>query len=46
MKKISFIVIVSLVSMSVMAQPVPGKFFIGGHFSLYGTVKDKKRKYN
>ncbi len=31
-----------LITMSVMAQPVPGKFFIGGHFSLYGTVNKSK----
>lgn len=42
MKKVTFIVIVCLVSLPLMAQPAGGKFFIGGHFSLYGTVDKTK----
>ncbi len=42
MKKVTFIAIVCLVSLPLMAQPAGGKFFIGGHFSLYGTVDKTK----
>ncbi len=42
MKQITFIAIVWLVCMPIMAQPTGGKFFIGGHFSLYGTVDKSK----
>jgi hypothetical protein len=42
MKQITFIAIVSLVCMPVLAQPTGGKFFFGGHFSLYGTVNKSK----
>jgi hypothetical protein len=42
MKKITFIVIVGLVCMPLMAQPTGGKFFVGGHFSLYSTVNKSK----
>lgn len=42
MKQIPFIVIVWLACMPVMAQPAGGKFFVGGHFSLYGTVDKSK----
>jgi hypothetical protein len=42
MKKLTFIVMMSLVCMPILAQPAGGKFFIGGHFSLYGTVNKSK----
>jgi len=42
MKKVTFIAIVCLVGLPLMAQPAGGKFFIGGHFSLYGTVDKTK----
>jgi hypothetical protein len=45
MKQLTFFAIAWLVCMSVMAQPAGGKFFIGGHFSLYGTV-DKSKNGN
>jgi hypothetical protein len=45
MKQITFIAIIWLVCMPLMAQPAGGKFFIGGHFSLYGTV-DKSKNGN
>jgi outer membrane protein len=42
MKQIAFIAIVWLACMPVAAQPTGGKFFVGGHFSLYGTVNKSK----
>jgi outer membrane protein len=45
MKKLTFIAIAWLVCTSIMAQPAGGKFFIGGHLSLYGTV-DKSKNGN
>jgi len=42
MKKIMFIAIAWLTGMHLLAQPAGGKFFIGGHFSLYGTVDKSK----
>lgn len=42
MKKIMFIAIAGLVCMPLLAQPAGGKFFIGGHFSLYGTIDKSK----
>ena len=42
MKQITFIAIAWLVCMPLMAQPAGGKFFVGGHFSLYGTVDKSK----
>jgi len=42
MKQVMFILIVSLVCMPLMAQPAAGKFFIGGHLSLYGTIDKSK----
>jgi hypothetical protein len=42
MKPTTFIAILWLVCMPLMAQPAGGKFFIGGHFSLYGTVDKTK----
>lgn len=42
MKQLTFIGIAWLICLPVMAQPVGGKFFIGGHLSLYGTVDKSK----
>jgi hypothetical protein len=42
MKQVTFIVIAWLLSIPLMAQPTGNKFFIGGHFSLYGTVDKSK----
>jgi hypothetical protein len=42
MKQITFIAIAWLVCMPILAQPAGGKFFVGGHFSLYGTVDKSK----
>jgi hypothetical protein len=42
MKQIMFITIACLVCMPIMAQPTGGKFFIGGHFSLYSTTNKSK----
>jgi outer membrane protein len=42
MKQLTFIGIAWLICMPIMAQPVGGKFFIGGHLSLYGTVDKSK----
>ncbi len=42
MKKIMFIAIAWLAGMHLLAQPAGGKFFIGGHFSLYGTIDKSK----
>jgi hypothetical protein len=45
MKQIMFIVIACLISEQIIAQPEGGKFFVGGHVSLYGTV-DKSKNGN
>ena len=42
MKIITFIAIAWLVCIPLLAQPTGGKFFIGGHFSLYGTIDKSK----
>ena len=42
MKKITFTAIAWLVCIPLLAQPTGGKFFIGGHFSLYGTIDKSK----
>ena len=42
MKQITFIAIAWLVCLPLMAQPTGGKFFIGGHFSLYSTINKSK----
>lgn len=42
MKQIAFLVIAWLVCSPLRAQPAGGNFFVGGHFSLYGTVDKSK----
>ncbi len=42
MRQLTFIAIACLVCAPLMAQPAGGKFFIGGHLSLYGTVDKSK----
>jgi hypothetical protein len=42
MKHVMLIVMVWLLCMPVKAQPAAGRFFIGGHLSLYGNVNKSK----
>jgi hypothetical protein len=42
MRQIAFIAIAWLICAPLIAQPAGGKFIIGGHFSLYGTVNKSK----